>query len=1097
MLRYVAASDVAGRLIMSVEQFEKTALEGTTIKSQADLNAFIENASDERKSALGAELGIREDEWDALKINRFNEAITAYRESGKADAYKSRIEAVNKAKSVDESAAKKKIPSAIGLGDGKVERYKTDKVDIAVYRNGDSFVVYDYNENAPSRALSRAEVNSVLEQMKSADSAADVAKTLKTADISALTSINQKNMQVSGESEALSPSARMAKDVPSKITTAMSEEEQRSGVEVAEFIEAVNKMIDVSKQTKRKKRIGTLSNNHVSAINSLMKTINPAFDATGYELWIDGTGARHIEIRHGKNGKADKSMAPKEAKEMIPWAAQNAERGDFIKDKNGEISLSDRFFNGDGSRAPEIRLEKSTPDGTVYISECVPDSANKRIWITSAYVNKNGSKGQLLNIEDTSSPQPTPEASFDSNATDISIPDSDEKVNTSDENSSEKSSKEKISELKERINVKKIDAYCRENIEEYASMSAPNQSMIRQVVREGRVYGLDDADILSYARVAARTGLNIVYDENLDAKGNAGEYDPKNNRIVVNPKAEKKQELILIHELDHTIRAYLGDDGKIHYITYKDADKKVSKEKWEQIKKDYADQDIEVTREELFADEASAYYTEELIGTDKFIDLLLGKEPSLAKKILNFFTGAARAYSKDAKLSKEARRHYKRFKKMFDDFAKWNQGRNAETAVESVGDGKATRKSSDAITPKIKAGMSDDERYEVLKDRALKNIPTATGISADIMKKIPEISSWDDLNTYFGKSKKKLIARIAKEFGVIGRKYFNDDTQLSFEFSNRNFGESYDKQKHNYAEFAKMFSVFDEVVENAIGVEVHNKSEHKFDPTLDGMFVLMSAYQDGEFVVPVKLEVKKFKDKQNTLYVAISLEKIKMTELYARGDTKNGVTQRTRSVNISIANIFKKINPSDKTFLKYIPDKFLTEVQLKAKNEAITADRDSDYLAAVEKGDMKTVQRMIYETAKAAGYTEKELQAINVEPLYDDAGKAVPLSERFNPENKAFRYSKDIEAKLGEGAIESVDGRDAKVGARRASVLSRRRADMTVGQMRQMIARYTGDKVYTSKEARETMKIELQKPSMQAILRLTSSFFSAIIKCKT
>ena len=39
-----------------------------------------------------------------------------------------------------------------------------------------------------------------------------------------------------------------------------------------------------------------------------------------------------------------------------------------------------------------------------------------------AYVKK-GSSGQLLNIEDISSPQPTPEAFFDSTATDISIPD--------------------------------------------------------------------------------------------------------------------------------------------------------------------------------------------------------------------------------------------------------------------------------------------------------------------------------------------------------------------------------------------------------------------------------------------------------------------------------------------------------------------------------------------------------------------------------------------------------------------------------------------------------------------------------------------------
>ena len=111
-----------------------------------------------------------------------------------------------------------------------------------------------------------------------------------------------------------------------------------------------------------------------------------------------------------------------------------------------------------------------------------------------------------------------------------------------------------------------------------------------------------------------------------------------------------------------------------------------------------------------------------------------------------------------------------------------------------------------------------------------------------------------------------------------------------------------------------MFSVFDEVVENAIGIESHNNIDHKYDPTLENMFVLMSAYQEGDYIVPIKLEVKKFKDKQNTLYVAISLEKIKMTELYARGNTEIGVTQRTRSVNISILDIFKKSTPLTKLF---------------------------------------------------------------------------------------------------------------------------------------------------------------------------------------
>ena len=192
------------------------------------------------------------------------------------------------------------------------------------------------------------------------------------------------------------------------------------------------------KKNKRKKKIGLLSDSHVKVVNDLIRNIYPDFSAEGYELWIDGIGAQHIEQRHGKNGEADSTMASREEKALIPWAAQNAETGDFIREPDGSVRHSRRFFNSDGSRAPEIRLEKKTSEGLVFISECVPDSVNKRIWITSAYRNKNGSKGQLLNIEDSSSPQPTPEASFDSNATNNSIPQNQKNVKGIDENSSDK-----------------------------------------------------------------------------------------------------------------------------------------------------------------------------------------------------------------------------------------------------------------------------------------------------------------------------------------------------------------------------------------------------------------------------------------------------------------------------------------------------------------------------------------------------------------------------------------------------------------------------------------------------------------------------------
>lgn len=212
---------------------------------------------------------------------------------------------------------------------------------------------------------------------------------------------------------------------------------------IAEFIEEVVSMSDASKRAKRKKKIGVLSVEHAAMIDSLMKQITPGFSSKGYELWIDGTSAAHIEERHGKNGVADHTMASKKSKELIPWAAQNAEEAEFIRDANGNIQRSNRFFDSNGKRAPEIKLKKSYPGGVFYISECVPDSANKRIWITSAYTNKNGSNGQLLNVEKEISPQPTSETSFDGNATTNRISHIDSVVNTPSENSEIKSSARK------------------------------------------------------------------------------------------------------------------------------------------------------------------------------------------------------------------------------------------------------------------------------------------------------------------------------------------------------------------------------------------------------------------------------------------------------------------------------------------------------------------------------------------------------------------------------------------------------------------------------------------------------------------------------
>ena len=242
---------------------------------------------------------------------------------------------------------------------------------------------------------------------------------------------------------------------------------------------------------------------------------------------------------------------------------------------------------------------------------------------------------------------------------------------------------------------------------------------------------------------------------------------------------------------------------------------------------------------------------------------------------------------------------------------------------------------------KISPDMTDAERYEVLKDREISLSATSNkNALVDVQKKIGV--SDDDIEYSKYGDKKKLFKKLGDEFSVY-HKYSNSDIQLDFSFSKGNMGESVSKQGKNFLQMAKMLTCLDEVVENAIGIEVHNRNSdgYKADNTLENVYVLASAFVDGENILPVKLEIKKFSDKENTLYVAIALENIKKDEIVKQEVATDGVAQQySPSSNISIAQFFKKINTKDESFLKYVPDGFLNEEQKASKKRALDKDAE-------------------------------------------------------------------------------------------------------------------------------------------------------------
>lgn len=277
-------------------------------------------------------------------------------------------------------------------------------------------------------------------------------------------------------------------------------------------------------------------------------------------------------------------------------------------------------------------------------------------------------------------------------------------LNTQEQVLAERVKQELEQEAERRKQVEETDNYARENIADYNKLSAPNQSMVRAVIRQGRVAGIAEADVLSYARVSAHSGLNIAFNEDMCIVGkdtqtgenicSDGYYDPQNNRIVVNPNTNRTHEALLIHELDHAIRK--TEDGR---VVLEKGVKNMSQADKDAIINRYRNAGRGGTVELI--EELNAHYSEGMLTNKNILEKLCETKPTLKEKILGFFKNSAKTYSEDIKLSKEAQSLYRKYKKLFDDFSLGkkkggqrvggNQGNNAmytQAELEKISESK-------------------------------------------------------------------------------------------------------------------------------------------------------------------------------------------------------------------------------------------------------------------------------------------------------------------------------------------------------------------------------------------------------------------------
>lgn len=134
-------------------------------------------------------------------------------------------------------------------------------------------------------------------------------------------------------------------------------------------------------------------------------------------------------------------------------------------------------------------------------------------------------------------------------------------------------------------------------------------------------------------------------------------------------------------------------------------------------------------------------------------------------------------------------------------------------------------------------------------------------------------------------------------------------------------------------------------VRKAVPVEFHGDKyagTKRADADLNRVAVLVSAFQDGDRVVPVQFEIKESDGRPNKLYVSVTLRDIKTEPRVVGGGSNlsDSTAPPIRSSSYSISQLLEGVNPEDTDFLKYVPDGFLSWSQQAGKQRGILAEQE-------------------------------------------------------------------------------------------------------------------------------------------------------------
>ena len=301
---------------------------------------------------------------------------------------------------------------------------------------------------------------------------------------------------------------------------------------------------------------------------------------------------------------------------------------------------------------------------------------------------------------------------------------------------------------------------------------------------------------------------------------------------------------------------------------------------------------------------------------------------------------------------------------------------------------------------KIYPGMDDAERARILAQKEIR-VPAfdsenpVTG--AQIIK----------LKGKYTSEAKKLIRMLADNCGVFDRDFTNADIDLEFQYSRGSLSESISKQPRNRSgaeEFGMMLTVLPQICRDAVEIEAHTDKyveTKRADNRLKEMHVFLGAFTDGEYTIPVQMEIKEYKPgtgMENKLYMTVTLKRTE-AGIKPRGYTANASVSNhgTPASTINVADLIANVKDDTGNLVKYLPDEMLNEEQKQAKAEALARDAkrlgDMKYEYAVERGDTEKAERLLRDKAAEKGYEAGNDWRMAHRAPNPDSGVALPNAD--------------------------------------------------------------------------------------------------------